>query len=160
MMTSLRLWFASIVAVSFLTALAERLTPEGGAKRIQRVCCGLVWLIVALRPALSSFSADSLPSVSAVSRAIESREELLREKNDASLCAVIAEKTEAYIEARAEERDMSCTAAVEVRLSDDGDFCEISGVTLTGTPDGDFTTLVSGELGLAPESIHWKERDK
>lgn len=156
----LRTWLTSAVAVSFLTAIAERLTPEGSVKRMQRVCCGLLWLLVLFRPALVTFSSFPPLRVTDISERIEAQAEEYRKENGKKYGQVIESETKTYIEAQAKERGFTCTAEVRAEVTEDGTGGEIRSVLLSGTCDDAFLEEMAGQLGIDRSLIQRKEGEE
>ena len=158
MMENLKCWLIAVVATVFLITAAERLTPEGGAKKILRLAAGLLLLIVLLRP----FTGEPVPELPPDFRSFRTETERLRAEYEAEnrfrTETLIREKTEAYIETRAAESGLSLRA--ETRILWNGEDPTIGGVVLRGERNADFEKVLAAALGIDKGSISWEEGDQ
>ena len=150
----LKQWILGITCAAVIGALAESLSPEGGAKRVGRLAAGLLLFLAVVRP-LAQPDWDALSA--AVTRyRLEAAgyAQALEEENRELVKAVIEARTAAYISDKAAALGAECTARVVYRWGEDGEILPQS-VTLRGSfTDGqraDLSRTLEGELGIRAE---------
>ena len=158
MMEKLRFWLIALVATAFLITAAERLTPEGGAKKILRFASGLLLLIVLLRPLTGEFTTELQPSLRYFQDETERLKEEYTAENRSRTETLIREKTDSYIETRAAELGLSLEA--ETKLHWTGEVPEIEGVLLRGSRNDGFGKAIASALGIDEGKVRWEEGDE
>ena len=158
MMEKLRLWLIALVVTTFMIAALERITPEGGAKRMLRFASGLLLLVVLLRPLTGGHDVARQASL----RYFQAETERLQKQYEAEdrlrAETLIRKKTEAYIEARAAERGLSLRA--ETELCGEGELPAIESLILHGSRDISFEKDIAAALGIDTGRISWEEGDE
>ena len=153
-MVFLRQWLLGVVGCAFLVGLTDQLTPKGPMRPLVRFCGGLVLLLCLLRP-LGTVELHGLDlSADGLSARRAALEEQYAAENDRALAAVIAERTEAYIEDKAHALGLELTAAVEV--AERGGALVPCRVTLYGAESGTLAALLERELGIARTEQEWR----
>lgn len=157
-MTLLRAWLLGVVACAVLVSIAELLTDGGTMRRIVRFTGGVVLLLALLRPLaqldLSALGYD-LPAGRGAAARLE--RELSAQRN-AALASVIAERTAAYIEDKADEFGASVRA--EVATEESGGVPLPASVTLYGRKNAALSAYIARELGIAEERQTWIETEE
>ena len=158
MTEGVRMWLLSILAVSFLCALADTLMPRGAVKGVGKLVCGLVLTAAVLSPAVKlDLEAGGAWMKDYVS-GVEEREEELKNQVDEEMKRIIEQEYEAYILDKAVQLGAVCTVRVECRGEEDGvylpDHVQISGGVSQPVREELMETL-GRELGLAAENISW-----
>lgn len=157
-MEKLRLWLIALVATAFLIAAAERLTPEGGAKKILRFASGLLLLIALLRPLTGELETELQPSLRCFQDETERLKEEYTSENRSRTETLIREKTDSYIETRAAELGLSLQAETKLRWT--GEVPEIEGVLLQGRRNDGFGEVIASALGIDEGKVRWEEGDE
>lgn len=158
MLDMIRQWLVGVTCVALLIAVAESLTPPGTVRKIGRLTGGLVLLIAILYPLLS-LDQDSL------SRALaEYRLELddysgeLEEENREAMKAIIAERSDAYIQDKAESLGIDCQVSVEV--GDEGEWPVPECVTVFGALSeeerAELTRAIETDFAIPPERQYYE----
>lgn len=118
MLTFLRTWLISIVAVSILLSILQSVLPEGSVRTVARTTGGLILLLVLLRPllgvdlsVLSAVGADTSDSVNEQIAAFAA-------ENAAQLQTLVEEKTAEAIASKAAALGISCAPRVTAEQRD------------------------------------------
>lgn len=120
MIASLRTWLLGVVLTAFAAGIAQKLVPKGREQAVVRLVSGLLLTIALLRP-FSEISWDTV-SIEAGNfrRQYQLQEERYRTDQHNTLCAIIAEKTEAYIWDKATGLGLSGEVSVQVTDRESG----------------------------------------
>lgn len=113
MMAGIGRWLLGVIAVSILCAGAQALMPEGAGKQVGKLVCGLL-LLTALLP----LGRDAAWSQTEIASAWVPDETELKQAALQLQKAVIEREYAAYIEDKAAERGLECTAQVTCRETD------------------------------------------
>ena len=152
-MTFLRSWLLGVVACAVLVSLAGQLTDGGTMKKIVRFAGGMLLMLAMLRPLLRLDLASLDVDLASYREAVAQLELELAQRQEDSLAAVIAERTGAYIEDKADELGLSVRAAVRTEEVD-GVPLPVS-VTLCGEENAALADCIERELGIAKEDQLW-----
>ena len=160
MMEGVRVWLLSILAVSFLCALADALMPKGPVKGVGKLVCGLVLAAAVVSPVAQLDLESGRQWLEDWDVGLEQREEDLKKQVDEEMKPIIEREYEAYIVDKAAQLEAVCTARVECRREDEGVYLPetvwISG-SLSQQQREELTGTLLEELGLAPESLHYED---
>ena len=152
-MAFLRQWLLGVVSCAFLVSLLDQLTPEGSVRKLARFSGGLVLILCMLRPLGTAEPRELALDLDGLSADRAALEEQYRDVSGQSLAAVIAERTGAYIEDKADELGLSVRAKVKTE-EEDGVPLPVS-VTLYGTENAALADYIERELGIAKEDQLW-----
>ena len=152
-MAFLRQWLLGVVSCAFLVSLLDQLTPEGSVRKLARFSGGLVLILCMLRPLGTAEPWELARDLDGLSADRAALEEQYRDVSGQSLAAVIAERTGAYIEDKADELGLSVRAAVRTEEVD-GVPLPVS-VTLCGEENAALADCIERELGIAKEDQLW-----
>ena len=152
-MAFLRQWLLGVVSCAFLVSLLDQLTPEGSVRKLARFSGGLVLILCMLRPLGTAEPWELALDLDGLSADRAALEEQYRDVSGQSLAAVIAERTGAYIEDKADELGLSVRAAVRTEEVD-GVPLPVS-VTLCGEENAALADCIERELGIAKEDQLW-----
>ena len=152
-MAFLRQWLLGVVSCAFLVSLLDQLTPEGSVRKLARFSGGLVLILCMLRPLGTAEPWELALDLDGLSADRAALEEQYRDVSGQSLAAVIAERTGAYIEDKADELGLSVRAKVKTE-EEDGVPLPVS-VTLYGTENAALADYIERELGIAKEDQLW-----
>ena len=141
-MAFLRQWLLGVVSCAFLVSLLDQLTPEGSVRKLARFSGGLVLILCMLRPLGTAEPWELALDLDGFSADRAALEEQYRDVSGQSLAAVIAERTGAYIEDKAESLGADVTA--EVSLRTEGGVPVPERVTLRGAYNGALAALIDG----------------
>ena len=152
-MAFLRQWLLGVVSCAFLVSLLDELTPEGSVRKLARFSGGLVLILCMLRPLGTAEPWELALDLDGLSADRAALEEQYRDVSGQSFAAVIAERTGAYIEDKADELGLSVRAKVKTE-EEDGVPLPVS-VTLYGTENAALADYIERELGIAKEDQLW-----
>ena len=131
MLDIIRQWLLGITCVALVAALAESLTPPGAVRKVGRVTGGLVLLIAMLHP-LMALDQDALTRALTEYRLeLSTYSDELEEENRSLMKGIIEERSNAYIQDKAEEMGIQCQISVEV--GEEGDWPVPESVTVFGS---------------------------
>ncbi len=103
MLGYLQSWITSIVAFAVIMALALALTPDGQARKTVRFCCGLVMILLLLRPAYGQAPEWE---------ALLPETDIPQTAGSTALKELIEQRTSAYIVNKAQALGLEVTARV------------------------------------------------
>ncbi len=153
-MEILRQWLLSVVGCAFLVSLACQTAPAGAVREILRFAGGLTLILCMLRP-LGGVELDaSAFDLSAWGGERAALEEAYSAELSDELGAVIAERTGAYIEDKADAIGLAVTAQVEARES--GSTILPYAAVLYGERSEALAALMETELGIPRERQEWR----
>ena len=154
-MTLFRSWLLSVIACAVLVSIAELLTDGGAMRRAARFTGGVVLMLALLRPLaqldLTALGFD-LPAGREAAAQLEAE---LSARQRAALASVIAERTAAYIEDKADE--LGAAVHAEVAAEESGGVPLPVSVTLYGRKNDALGAYIARELGIAEEKQRWIE---
>lgn len=158
MMQSIQRYLFSLVCAALLCALALSLLPKGAVRRVVGIGCALLLAVAALSP-LAALDAQSIASaLSRVRMDAEAARTGVTVQNRALVCAIIKQKTEAYILDKAAQLGLDIRA--EVTVTDSGAYPFPSAVTLTGyaAPQQKqaLSQCIAEELAIGEEAQTWR----
>ena len=131
MLDIIRQWLLGITCVALVAALAESLTPPGAVRKVGRLTGGLVLLIAMLHP-LMALDQDALTRALTEYRLeLSTYSDELEEENRSLMKGIIEERSNAYIQDKAEEMGIQCQISVEV--GEEGDWPVPDSVTVFGS---------------------------
>lgn len=160
MMEQVRVWLLSVLAVSFLCALAETLMPKGPVKGVGKLVCGLVLAAAVVSPVARLDLESGQQWLEDWDVGLERREEDLKKQVDEEMKPIIEQEYEAYIVDKAAQLEAACTARVECRREEEGLYLPetvwISG-SLSQQQREELTGILLEELGLTPEALHYED---
>lgn len=146
------LWdiFRGAAAAAFVGAALLLLVPEGTGRRVLALGIGAAVTVCALSPLQGLRGEEIVRRLRTYAESFSQGEE---EEEKSMQKEILCDQIAAYIETRAEELSVPCTA--EVGLAADGDSFRVTWVTLR-TKAEDPSALVAAmaaELGLSEENI-------
>ncbi len=164
MTEALRSWVIGIAGAAMVTAAAMTVTPEGKVKKIVALICGLMTVLVLLKPltgfdyaSFSKYLTQYRNDAEAFSSNIESENENLKRR-------IIEDKCQAYILDKGKSLGITELAVtVTAEWSEDGFWYPI-GASLVTNANGETRDKLSqgieAELGISPEELIWSMRDE
>lgn len=158
MIQSLKDWLMGLIAASVLCAAAESLMPQGSVRRVGQLVCGLVLLLLLLKPLSALTGVDAAGYLAGYAEKLRQEESLLQEQVEQGQKAVIEEHCAAYISDKAADLGVTCRAEVVCAYDADG-LCLPVEVSLWGAfsdvQQSRLTELLEQELGIAPDRQHY-----
>lgn len=146
------LWdiFRGAAAAAFVGAALLLLVPEGAGRRVLALGIGAAVTVCVLSPLQGLQGEEVLRRLRIYAENFSQREE---EEEKSMQKEILCDQIAAYIETRAKELSIPCTA--EVELAADGDSFRVAWVTLqTKAEDPSaLVTATAAELGLSEENI-------
>lgn len=162
-MTAVSEWVRAIAGAALICAAASVLTPKGGVKGVVKLLCGIVLLLMVLKPLLKTDPAQlSLDMANYRARAAEIANGA-QESGDALDRRFIEQKFSAYILDKAKALGLAgITAEVTVKW---GEGCWYPyAAKLGGAPPQREKTLLENEieyeLGIPKERLYWNENEE
>lgn len=157
MMEFFRQWLVGITGATMIIAVAENLMPSGSVKQVGKLTCGLVLLLMVMRP-LASLNLDGLEQFQlSWNDWVETHEHDMEIYYNDQMKSIIEAELTSYIEDKAMENGIWCQAVVECDWDEEGILIpkrvEISHLDLDHRRF--FLDMILTDLGL--NSIHFKE---
>lgn len=160
-MTIIREWLLGVLAASLLAALAEHLTPEGVVRKIGKLTGGLVVLIAILQPVLKLDAPTLSLTLSQYRDDLGNYEAQVDTENFYLMKDIIEQRTGAYIQDKAAQLGIECTAQVTCRAESTQDYPYPASVTVVGDLTGDqrekLSLLIESELAIPPEEQQFEK---
>jgi len=157
MITIIREWLVSLIAVSLFISVADSLIPKGPIKKIAAFTSGLVLLVALLQPVLEIEPDSFLRSFDSWEMEIDALQQEFAAQNQEELETRISETTAAYICHEATSLGLSsCQAVVHTKTGENGVPLPAE-AEITGAYSEDLAIYMETELGIPRESQHWKE---
>lgn len=156
-MSVLRSWLLGVIAAAAALSILYALIPKGKLLAIAKVTGGLVLLLVMLRP-LPGLDLDALPDLLGSADAIRADAEVMQTETQEALSALIADKTAAYIQAKAAEMGLDCRA--EVRCEERGGTPFPAQVTLDIPRSPALEDVIEKDLDIPAQEQFWREAHK
>ena len=158
-MELIRNWLIGVTVAAMLAALADCLAPEGAAKKVGKLAGGLLLMVAVIQPllgldytALSGVLADYRLEASGYSSDLET-------ENLRLMKIIIEEQTAAYIQDKAAELGMPCTAEVTCQAEEDGSFYPASAVVygeLSQSQQDQLCRIIEGDLAIPAENQRYE----
>lgn len=159
MMDLIRDWLVGVTVAAMIAALADSLTPDGAAKKIGKLASGMLLVIAILRPmigldydAMSGILTDYRFEAEGYSAALET-------ENIRLMKTIIEEQTAAYIQDKAAELGVTCTAQVTCCVEDDNTPYPASVIVYGDLTQEQIKTMsraIEGELAIAAEDQQYE----
>ncbi len=158
MSAALRDYLLAVVAAAMLTALVLALVPDGPVRRVCRLACGLVLILVALSP-LGTLDVTAISrAVSRLSLETDAAQSGVEVRSRAIIASLIKQKTEAYILDKAAGLGLDLTA--DVSVDDSGAYPYPASVTVTGSADAAsrraLIRIIEDNLAIPEEKQEWR----
>lgn len=153
-------WLLGVTCAAMVLALAESLTPEGGAKRICRLAGGAALLLAAIGPVAKLEEADLARLTARYQTRTEEYRQALDEETENLYETIIAENTAAYILDKAESLGVTCQVSVTVGWEADGTprpAAVILHGAWTQTQKEELSRLIAADLGIPSAMQYFKE---
>lgn len=153
MLDVIRQWLIGITCAALVTALAESLTPPGTIRKIGRLTGGLVLLIAMLGPLLSLDEEALTRALTEYRFSLSAYSGDLEEENQELVKGIIEERSDAYIQDKAESMGIDCQVSVETEA--DSDWPVPTSVTvfgaLTEEQQEQLTRLIETDFAIPAE---------
>ncbi len=160
-MELLKEWLLGVIAVSFLTAAAQAVMPDGAVKQVGRLACGLILFLSMVRPLLGMDYGSLSQAVRDYQEELSARQETLEETGKELTGDIIAEETDAYLRTMTAELGVDCQ--INVVWSWEEEPPTPTRAVVTGElSDGDRAALTEAlvrDFGLEREQIVYQEQE-
>lgn len=113
-----REWILGITAVSMLSSFAQSLAGEASAGKVIRLISAFALFLAVVLPLKSTDISVFQTSFAEYERSYEREAEHMTASSNELLCGLTKESLEEYVGKLAAARGISCTAEIEVSLSD------------------------------------------
>ncbi len=156
MMAAVKSWLLGVVLTAFAASLARQLAPKGRQAAAVSLAGGLLLALALARPLVRIDWADmALPAGSFAAQSRETAADY-RKKQQETLSAIIADRTEAYIWDKAAGLDGNYRFTVSVSAGESGVPLPRS-VTIAGPYSRELSQWLERELGLDAAAQNWLE---
>ena len=162
MMDLIRNWLVGVTAAAMVVALADSLAPEGTVKKIGKLAGGLLLIVAILQPLVSLDYEAMAAALTNYRIEAEGYSSALEVENERLMKTIIEEQTGAYIQDKAGELDVACTARVTCQATADGSLYPASVVIygeLTQEQMNALSRIIEGDLAISAENQQY-ERTK
>lgn len=153
MIAPLGRWIARLTCAAAFAALAEGMMPQGPVRRVGRLACALMLVVVMLRPVVG-WRSGGMETLSRLSEGTDERRLQLCLQSGQAAKSFIEEKLSAYISDKAAQRGTPCRIRVECESDRDGLWIPRSAVILDPPEAGQraaLTQLIESELAIPPD---------
>lgn len=157
MMEALGQWILSITGTILLISVAECLMPSGAVKQVGKLVCGLILLLMLVKPGISLSAEDWLAMSDSWDRAYQVED--MENYYNNQMKSIIEQQVSTYIVDKAMEQGVSCTAEVHCVLDEKGEFRPIlvKFSYLSEEQRSVCRRIVAEDLGLVDNGIEFKE---
>ena len=131
MLDIIRQWLLGITCAALVAGLAESLTPPGAVRKVGRLTGGLVLLIAMLHPLLALDQDALTRALTEYRLELSTYSDELEEENQSLMKGIIEERSNAYIQDKAEQMGIECQISVEV--GEEGEWPVPESVTVFGS---------------------------
>ena len=156
MIENLQHWMLQVITSAFLVALVQQLMPEGTVKQVGNLLGGLILLLVLLKPLADLSGTEWQWQVSGYQERTEAEIQQYLQLQNNQLRQLIEENTAAYIEDKAAEMGIACSAAVQAEEDGNGIPRPVR-VTLVGRKEAELVQFIRQQLGIEEEQQIWLE---
>jgi len=115
MMELVRTWLMGITAAALIASLADSLSPEGAVKKIGKLASGLLLMVAILNPLMELDHAVLASAMVDYQLKSETYSAALESENQRLMKSIIEERASAYIQDKAGELGIVCTAKITCR---------------------------------------------
>jgi stage III sporulation protein AF len=161
-MELIRTWLIGVTAAALVAALADSLAPEGAVRKIGKLAGGLLMVVAILQPLVQLDDSALAAALAQTRLEAQGYSTALEEENERLMKLIIEEQTGAYIQDKAAQLGVTCTAQVTCQENGEGALYPAS-VTVYGelseTETDTLTRLIQGDLAIPAEDQHY-ERTK
>jgi len=154
MITAVREWLVSLMAVSLFLSLAQSLIPEGTLRKISSFTGGLLLLAALLQPLTSAARWEVELEVSAYEKAIAAQRLELGQAGSAQLAQEVARAAAQTIKTKAAVLGRSVTAEVQTKTDANGTPLPDT-VFIRGAYDEQLSIWIAEELAIPSERQKW-----
>lgn len=158
MLDLIRQWLLGITCAALVASLAESLTPPGIIRNIGRLTGGLVLLIAMLHPLLSLDQDALTRALTEYKLELSEYDDELEEENRSLMKGIIEERSDAYIQDKAESMGIPCQISVEV--GEEGDWPVPESVTVFGTltdeQRAELTQAIEADFAIPAERQYYE----
>ena len=154
MIAPLGRWIARLTCGAMLAALAEGMMPEGPVRRVGRLACALMLVVVMLQPITGSHFVGADDFARRLGQGAERQRQQLALQSGQAAKAFIEERLSAYISDKAAQRGMSCRVRVECAAGSDGAWLPDRAVIVDPPETSQraaLTELIESELAVPPD---------
>lgn len=154
-MSDIRSWLIGLFASAAAVSVLYSLMPKGKLQTVARLSGGLILLLALLRPVLRWDSKLWESSLRRWQERVEVNTLSLQGAGENRLSSLIAEKTAAYIQEKAEAMALTCHPTVTTEFREGVPFP--SAVTLDVPFHGALSQIIAEELDIPRERQYWQE---
>lgn len=161
-MELVRSWLIGVTAAALAVALADCLAPNGAVKKIGKLTGGLLLAAAILQPVAGLDYASMSGILTDYRMEAEDYSSALEAENMLLVKTIIEEQTGAYIQDKAAELGITCTAEVTCLTDGDGNPYPASVIVcgeLTQAQEDGLRRIIEGDLAI-PEQNQLYERTK
>ena len=161
-MDGIRTWILGLTAAALLTAGIKTLLPgSGGVKKVGRLICGLVMILMLLQPITGRTTTNWSARLTEYRAAAGEYGSALAETNEELLADIIAERSGAYIEEAAAGQGIDCRVTVTCTGEKGSVYPSPSGAHISGALTESerqrLCLLLERELGMDGAAVTWDE---
>ena len=155
MMEQLQQWLVGVVLVTVLLSVAQNLLPEGNLRQTISYVGGLILLVALLQPVGKVELENLFEEASAAIPEVEGMQMELEYRQQEELEQLIAQRTGAYIWAKAAELGLETEIQVETRIGEEG--VPLPYRVEIGAPlSRELSRWLEAELGIPQERQVWQ----
>ncbi|MDD3346330.1 stage III sporulation protein AF [Oscillibacter sp.] len=155
MMTAVRAWLSSVVAVTMLVSVVGIVIPEGTLRKIASFTGGLILLSALVRPVLGMDLRRLHLEMDDYRQAIETRQAELSGTEKEEMARLIETRTAAYISDEAKKRGISIAVRVTTEPDEEGIPVPVR-AEITGQYSAEMAEWIASELNIPGERQAWQ----
>lgn len=150
-----RTWLMGVMSAALILAILYSLIPKGAMRSIAQFTGGLVLILAILQPLLRLDPADWKLQYTEYETQIDEQIAVYQKDRQDELCAIIEEKTAAYISDKGAALGLSCHPVVTAQLRDNIPYP--AEVTMDIPLDAELSRHIAQELDISAAHQHWQE---
>lgn len=156
-MELLRQWLLGMIGTTILITIADCMMAQGAVKQVGKLVCGLVLLLMVVKPVLSLSEEVLLELNTPWEIGFAGEQEAMEKYYNHQMKTIIEQQLEAYIMDKATQLSPQTTVQVECEVAQDGVIVPSLVVLVGGEYQMELVEWIAQELGVSRDGIVWRE---
>ena len=156
MISGIREWLSSVIAVTLLVTVAQKLIPEGAIRKIAAFISGLILLVALLKPLLNLKIVDLSEVLSEYTLLLETQEEKFGNITKEEWRFRVEEMTAVHIEEYAAKQGIVATVIVDTEFNEN-DIPIPTTISINGDYHEAVAAWIETEIGVPKQQQHWEK---
>lgn len=158
-MELMKSWIMGLMGAALVTAVACSAAPEGKAKRVVTLVCGLMTILALMRPVLTFDYGAFAKNLAAYERSAQKQSFVLVQSNEKLTRRIIEERCASYILDKGKSQGIDdLQVTVTAAWSQDGYWYPAKATLRTASEQAKRDSLsrsIVADLGIPPEELSW-----